>query len=135
MPPSPDWLSWEFWAKDSQGLYHLALIAAGMIGIPLLAIRTFAANRSAKAADAQSRTAEQGHITDRFTAAVEQFGSDKMAVRLGAIYALERISKDSRRDHWTIMETLTAYVARTRAVAVATGQPFRPASSRHWRRG
>jgi Pentapeptide repeats (8 copies) len=33
-----------------------------------------------------------------------------MTVRLGAIYALERISKDSRRDYWTIMETLTAYV-------------------------
>ena len=110
MPPSPDWLSWAFWTKDSQSLYHLALIVAGVIGIPLLAIRTFAANKSAKAADAQARTAEQGHITDRFTAAVEQLGSDKMAVRLGAIYALERISKDSRRDHWTIMETLTAYV-------------------------
>jgi hypothetical protein len=56
------------------------------------------------------RCAEQGHITDRFTKAVEQLGSDKMAVRLGAIYALERISKDSPRDHWSIMETLTAYV-------------------------
>ncbi|MGZ9111634.1 MAG: hypothetical protein ACXW3X_11245 [Rhodoplanes sp.] len=106
----PDWLSWDFWAKDSQSLNHLALIIAGAIGIPLLAIRTFAANKSAKAADAQARTAEQGHITDRFTKAVEQLGSDKLAVRLGAIYALERISRDSRRDHWTIMETLTAYV-------------------------
>jgi uncharacterized protein YjbI with pentapeptide repeats len=103
MPPPSDWLSWEFWAKDSQGLYHLALIIAGAIGIPLLYVRTLAAHR-------QARTAEQGHITDRFTKAVEQLGSEKMAVRLGAIYALERISKDSRRDHWTIMETLTAYV-------------------------
>ena len=33
-----------------------------------------------------------------------------MTVRLGAIYALDRISKDSRRDHWTIMETLTGFV-------------------------
>jgi len=31
-------------------------------------------------------------------------------VRLGAIYALERIAQDSERDHWPIMETLTAYV-------------------------
>jgi hypothetical protein len=31
-------------------------------------------------------------------------------VRLGAIYALERIAQDSPRDHWTIMEVLTAYV-------------------------
>lgn len=105
-----DWLSWEFWAKDSQSLNHLALIIAGVIGIPLLAIRMFAANKSAKATVVQARTADQGHITDRFTAAVEQLGSNNMAVRLGAIYALERISRDSRRGHWTIMETLTAYV-------------------------
>lgn len=31
-------------------------------------------------------------------------------VRLGAIYALERIAQDSERDHWPIMETLCAYI-------------------------
>lgn len=31
-------------------------------------------------------------------------------VRLGAIYALERIAKDSERDHWPIMEVLCAYI-------------------------
>ena len=92
VPPSPDWFSWEFWAKDSQGLYHLALIAAGMIGMPLLAVRTFAANRSAKAADAQARTAEQGHITDRFTKAVEQLGNDKLPVCGGVAPRAARIS-------------------------------------------
>ena len=33
-----------------------------------------------------------------------------LEVRLGAIYSLERIAQDSERDHWPIMETLTAYV-------------------------
>jgi uncharacterized protein YjbI with pentapeptide repeats len=60
--------------------------------------------------------AEQGHITDRYTKAIEQLGATKaenkpnVEVRLGAIYALERIAQDSARDHWTIMEVLTAYV-------------------------
>jgi hypothetical protein len=60
--------------------------------------------------------AEQGHITDRYTKAIEQLGAMKaenksnVEVRLGAIYALERIAQDSPRDHWTIMEVLTAYV-------------------------
>jgi uncharacterized protein YjbI with pentapeptide repeats len=49
-------------------------------------------------------------ITEHYTRAVEQLGSDKLEVRLGAIYALERIAKDSERDHWPIMEILTAYV-------------------------
>ena len=69
----------------------------------LTGIRTHAANL-------QARVAEQGHITDRFTKAIEQLGNDKLEVRLGAIYALERIAWDSQRDHWPIMETLTAYV-------------------------
>jgi uncharacterized protein YjbI with pentapeptide repeats len=31
-------------------------------------------------------------------------------VRLGAIYALERIARESKKDHWSIMEVLCAYV-------------------------
>ena len=31
-------------------------------------------------------------------------------IRLGGIYALERIARDSDKDHWPIMEVLTAYV-------------------------
>ena len=62
------------------------------------------------------KVAEQGHITDRYTKAIEQLGAltaagkPNVEVRLGAIYALERIAIDSPRDHWTIMEVLTAYV-------------------------
>jgi Pentapeptide repeats (8 copies) len=33
-----------------------------------------------------------------------------LELRLGGIYALERIARDSERDHWPIMEVLTAYV-------------------------
>jgi uncharacterized protein YjbI with pentapeptide repeats len=51
-------------------------------------------------------------ITEHYTRAVEQLGSDKLEVRLGAIYALERIARDSKRDHWPIMEILTAYVRK-----------------------
>ena len=48
--------------------------------------------------------------TERFSKAVEQLGSDKIEVRLGGIYALERIAQDSDRDHWTIMEVLTSFI-------------------------
>ncbi|BAY11708.1 pentapeptide repeat-containing protein [Calothrix sp. NIES-2098] len=49
-------------------------------------------------------------ITERFSKAVEHLGDDKLEVRLGGIYALERIAKDSEKDHWTIMEVLTSFV-------------------------
>jgi hypothetical protein len=49
-------------------------------------------------------------ITERFSKSVEQLGSNDISVRIGGIYALERIAKDSPKDHWTIMEVLTAFV-------------------------
>ena len=54
--------------------------------------------------------AREGHVTDRYTKAIEQLGSDRLNVRLGAIYALERIMIDSARDHPTIVEVLAAFV-------------------------
>lgn len=56
------------------------------------------------------RVAEEGKLTERFSKAVELLGSEKLDVRLGGIYALERIARDSLKDHWTVMEVLTAFV-------------------------
>jgi hypothetical protein len=49
-------------------------------------------------------------VTDRYTRAIEQLGSDKLDVRIGGIYALERIARDSPRDHPTTMEVLAAFI-------------------------
>jgi hypothetical protein len=56
------------------------------------------------------RLTQQGQITDRYTKAIDQLGSDKQDVRLGGIYALERIANDSPFDRATIEEVLTAFV-------------------------
>jgi len=69
-----------------------------------------ATTQNAIAATENAKIAEQGQITERFTKAIEQLGSDNISIRLGGIYALERIAKDSDRDHWTIMEVLSAFV-------------------------
>jgi uncharacterized protein YjbI with pentapeptide repeats len=53
---------------------------------------------------------QEKQITERFSKAVEQLGEESITVRLGAIYSLERIAKDSKYDHWTIMEVLTAFI-------------------------
>jgi hypothetical protein len=58
---------------------------------------------------------EQGQVTDRYTKAIEQLGSDKLDVRIGSIYALERVARDSARDHPTVMEVLTASSASAHA--------------------
>ena len=78
--------------------------------------------RSVAAAWKNVQVNAEGQITERFTRAIEQLGSDKLAIRLGGIYALERIARDSPKDHWPIMEVLTAYV-REHAPWKDTPQP------------
>jgi hypothetical protein len=52
----------------------------------------------------------EGQVTDRYTKAIEQLGSDKLDVRIGSIYALERVARDSAKDHPTVMEVLTTFI-------------------------
>jgi hypothetical protein len=54
----------------------------------------------------------EGQITERYTEAIDQLGNDKLQVRLGGIYELERIARESEPHHWRIMEILTAYVRK-----------------------
>jgi uncharacterized protein YjbI with pentapeptide repeats len=49
-------------------------------------------------------------ITERFTRSIEQLGNPEETIRIGGIYALERIANDSPRDGWTIMEVLSSFI-------------------------
>ena len=95
----------------------LAQIIAGvvvLVGVYYTARRVAAAERTAEATMQNVRVAEEGQITERFTRAIQQLGDEKVAIRLGGIYALERIAKDSPRDHWQIVEVLTALLREER---------------------
>ncbi|MFC5288052.1 pentapeptide repeat-containing protein [Actinokineospora guangxiensis] len=52
----------------------------------------------------------EGQITDRFTRAIEQLGNDNVDVRIGAVYALERIARNSPADRTAVQFTLAAFV-------------------------
>jgi uncharacterized protein YjbI with pentapeptide repeats len=45
-----------------------------------------------------------------YATAIDQLASDTLVVRLGGIYALERLAKGSVRDHPMVMEVLCAFV-------------------------
>jgi uncharacterized protein YjbI with pentapeptide repeats len=70
------------------------------------------------------RTNQEGQVTERFTNAIEHLGDTQLTVRLGGIYALERIARDSPKDHWQIMEVLTAYVRDNAPWPPKTAQPL-----------
>jgi Protein of unknown function (DUF2934)/Pentapeptide repeats (8 copies) len=74
------------------------------LGATIVAIATLMRHFAQTEADWQRR------IVESFSKAVEQLGSDKLEVRVGAIFALERLSRESPDDYWTIMEILTAFV-------------------------
>jgi uncharacterized protein YjbI with pentapeptide repeats len=71
-------------------------------------------------------------ITERFSKAVEQLGSDKIEVRLGGIYALERIAYDSDRDHWTIMEVLTSFIQEKSPIEEISEEQIRAKAYEIW---
>jgi uncharacterized protein YjbI with pentapeptide repeats len=63
---------------------------------------------------AELQLSREGQITERFVQAVDQVGSEKLAVRIGGIHALARIARNSEPDRGAITELLAAFV-RTNA--------------------
>jgi uncharacterized protein YjbI with pentapeptide repeats len=63
-------------------------------------------------AQEELRLTRQGQMTERFTQAIEQLGSDKLENKLGGIYSLERTAQEEKNYHWPVMEVLTSYVRR-----------------------
>jgi len=84
-------------------------------------------------------TTQQGQITERFTKAIEQLGDkERLMVRLGGIYALERIARDSESDHWAVMEVLTAFVreqppAQTMSPDKSSGERETKQTTQDWK--
>jgi len=113
---------------ENQARETLALVLLGgtvILGLSLIWHRMSASERLAsKALD----TVREGQFTERFTRAIQQFGSEKLEIRLGGIYALERIAKESERDHWPIMEVLCAYVRERAACQESHTAPARVAT-------
>src|SRR6266536_2544977 len=85
-----------------------------------------------KVARDQMNLVEQGQVTDRYGKAIEQLGThglDHIEVRLGGIYALERLGQDSLRDQSTISNVLAAFIRNTRTVS-GSGLAYAPCPSK-----
>ena len=85
------------------------VILTAWVGVFFLVWRT-------RIADKQTQINQESHYTELFTKAVEQLGAVRengepaIEMRIGAIFALERLAKDSERDYGPIIETLAAYI-------------------------
>jgi hypothetical protein len=104
----PDWLKAVQDLRTSilQGLAGLAVL----FGAVVAALNLRETSRQNRAVLEVQR---RGQTTERFTRAIDQLGQqgpEKLDVRIGAVYALEQIARDSAELHWPIMEVLTAYL-------------------------
>jgi Pentapeptide repeats (8 copies) len=97
-----------------QGLSALLVLTGASVGVAAT-LRQVRATReqireTARASQNQLALSEQGQLTDRYTKAVDQLGSKELDVRLGGIFALERIARDSPDDRSTIYAVISAFV-------------------------
>ena len=96
----------------------LAVVLTGTVGLIGLLFTWRNLSQTRESTQRSLELTEQGQITERFTRAIDQLGETddngdpRLEIRLGGIYALERIDKESpeRAYHSTVMEVLTAYV-------------------------
>ncbi|MGW4032354.1 pentapeptide repeat-containing protein [Streptomyces sp. NPDC004838] len=68
----------------------------------------------------QAEIARDGQVTARYVEAIKLLASERTVERLGGIYALERIMRDSAKDHLTVVEVLAAFVRDQVSVAPDT---------------
>ena len=102
-----DWLEafWD-WLNDGESgsatIRNLGLVLAAIIALPLAIWRGIVADKQASAAQRQAETgleqtdtAQRSLLNERYQRGAEMLGSDVLSVRLGGIYALERLAKES----------------------------------------
>jgi Pentapeptide repeats (8 copies) len=113
----PWWVFWklpELFAQDDTRSFALDVVKTLITAVGLVA--TFVAGIGLIinywSSEKNIQLTQERLITDRFSKAIEQLGSNQETVVLGGIYSLERIAKDSPKDQWTIVEVMTSYIRR-----------------------
>ncbi|MBU2967049.1 hypothetical protein, partial [Amphritea atlantica] len=119
---------WDYISANHEQIRNIGLVSAALIGFPMLIWRTRIADKQTQISNRQTETSEASHIADVYTKAIEQLGAKDgegkphLELRLGGLYALERIAKSNEIYHPQIMEVLCAYV-RMRSGQVAANKP------------
>ena len=84
----------------------LLQLFAGLV----VAVGAYATWRRLRISELELRTSRDGQITERYSRAVDHLGSASIDVRMGGIYALERLAGNSPPDRDAIVAMLCSYV-------------------------
>ena len=118
-------LPWRFWEElrgDGQDslsttIRNVGLVVGGVVAILLALWRSRVAERQAAASQQQSEAAQrqteiarQGLLNERYQRASEMLGSETLPVRLGGIYALQRLAQEHLDQfHIQVMQLFCAF--------------------------
>jgi hypothetical protein len=99
-----------------------AQIVLGLAGLSAILFTWIQLEDARDQAQKEQTLATQGQFADRYMRAVDQLGSESLPIRVGGLYALERVATDSSTvdgEDWEgwkaetqgqVAETLTAYI-------------------------
>jgi hypothetical protein len=96
------------------GIYNLVFEG---IGAMLFGGLVYGGWQYLRRTETQLQTTRERQINDRFTQGISNLASDKLEVRLGGIYALERLAQESPSEYWMTIEILTAFVRERSTLA------------------
>lgn len=92
--------------NDVRGPLIASLVAIGAAGTLFFTARTYTLSR-------------EGHVTDRCTKAVGQLDDGSSPVRIGGVYALERIGNDSANVR--LVDVTLGVIVRATPERITTG--------------
>ena len=115
------WMQWEWLgSREEYGrayngdiLRNVGFIVAGVVALVFALWRALVAQSQAKAAHGQTETAQQSLLNERYQRGAEMLGSPVLSVRLGGIYALQRLAEErSVQYHIQVMRLFCAFVRK-----------------------
>ena len=113
LPSSWEWLGSSNDSKAYNGdiLRNVGFIVAGVVALIFALWRARVAGRQANAAQAQVATAQQSLLNERYQRGAEMLGSPVLSVRLGGIFALQRLAEEHPEQyHIQVMRLFCAFV-------------------------
>ena len=98
-------------ASNGETARNVGFLIAGSLALVFAVWRAIVAEQQAMASRGQTETAQQGLLNERYQRGAEMLGSEVLAVRLGGVYALQRLAAEHPDGyHLPIMRLLCAFV-------------------------
>ena len=97
--------------SNSTTIRNVGFLIAGVLALVFAVWRGVLLQRQSETGERQTETSQQGLLNERYQKGAEMLGSEVLAVRLGGIYALQRLAEEQPEQyHVQVVRLLCAYV-------------------------